>query len=197
MACSRCTYGCTGACAPGCTGECGSGCRGGCGGCSYGCTGSCTSCSGCSGCTGCTSCSGCSNTCTATCADNCNNNCKTTCTGACTNTCKNYCNKGCSGSAMNLTLDTYFTSENAQAIADAIIFEIGRRPNASTPVSTTNLFTDGKVLTATDINKLITNLSKVGKTVTSATQGTTAERTLGESIIAKLLEANGENIPIA
>lgn len=197
MACSRCTYGCTGACAPGCTGECGNGCRGGCGGCSYGCTGSCTSCSGCSGCTGCTSCSGCSNTCTATCADNCNNNCKTTCTGACTNTCKNYCNKGCSGSAMNLTLDTYFTSENAQAIADAIIFEIGRRPNASTPVSTTNLFTDGKVLTATDINKLITNLSKVGKTVTSATQGTTAERTLGESIIAKLLEANGENIPIA
>lgn len=197
MACSRCTYGCTGACAPGCTGECGSGCRGGCGGCSYGCSGGCTSCSGCTSCTSCTSCTGCSNTCTATCADSCNNNCRDSCTGACTNTCKNYCNKGCSGSAMNLTLDTYFTSENAQAIADAIIFEIGRRPNASTPVSTTNLFTDGKVLTATDINKLITNLSKVGKTVTSATQGTTAERTLGESIIAKLLEANGENIPIA
>lgn len=197
MACSRCTYGCTGACAPGCTGECGSGCRGGCGGCSYGCSGGCTSCSGCSGCTGCTSCSGCSNTCTATCADSCNNNCRDSCTGACTNTCKNYCNQGCSGSAMNLTLDTYFTAENAQAIADAIIFEIGRRPNASSPINTTNLFTDGKVLTATDINKLITNLSKTGKTITSAVQGSTAQRALGESIIAKLLEANGENIPIA
>ena len=197
MACSKCTYGCTGACAPGCTGECGTGCTGACGGCSYSCSGTCTSCEGCSGCTGCTSCSGCSNTCTATCADSCNNNCKNTCTGACTNTCKNYCNQGCSGSAMNLTLDTYFTAENAQAIADAIIFEIGRRPNASTPINTTNLFTDGKVLTATDVNKLITNLSKTGKTVTSATQGTTAERSLGESIIAKLLEANEENIPIA
>ena len=66
---------------------------------------------------------------------------------------------------MNLTLDTYFTSENAQAIADAIIFEIGRRPNASTPVSTTNLFTDGKVLTATDINKLKIAMERIAEMV--------------------------------
>ena len=183
----ECSYGCTNSC----SGDC-RGCYGGCSGCSGTCQGTCTAtCA--NDCTG--GCKGsCNTTCTATCANDCTGGCKGSCTGECTGgckgTCKDACNTGCKGQAQStiaasLSLAEKLQQSNIQQISDFVKNEVARRGGSATAAS----FTVGEVITASKINVIISNLSKAGQSVSSATANSTALRTLGQAIIDKALAA--------
>lgn len=200
MACSKCTSGCTGACAPGCTGQCSvRACAYG--GCGSTCTG-CSSCSGvgCSGgCSGCSGCgSGCASTCTGTCSKTCTGSCSSGCTTTCELTCKDFCNQGCENSSMSLTLNTRIEAENVQDIADAILFEIARRPQENLePTLTSDHFKVNNIFTINDAQLLIDNLNMLNQDITNIPEkDKTVYRTFGEELINKILASNEQDIPI-
>lgn len=175
-------------CAGTCAGECQS-CEGTCvGNCSLTCFGSCQlTCTG--NCAG--SCIGCTGTCNTTCFGS----CKTTCTTTCTQTCNNFCNAGCSSSAMAFTITEKLNATNMQTLADLVFFEVSRRPNLSMD-SVSNLFSSGNKIYSSNFTKILGALANMERDITSPSQGSKALKSFVEEIVANLLAANAENVPI-
>ena len=194
--CAGCTGTCTGNCkgctncsgcsgCTGCGGACKSNCSGGCKGCTS-CSGSCKGCTSCSG--GCKGCTGCSGGCTSC----------TSCSG-CTNTCTGACNSGCTNSTQTsayaaLALATFLTAANINDISAFINREATRRGQSPTTVSKSA----GQSVTATDMGTIKSNLSKAGQTAGyTASQGGTANATLGNDLITKAKAAYNQVIGLA
>lgn len=133
---------------------------------------------------------GCGQVCAAGCDGSCTGGCNTACVG-----CKGACNKGCSTTESvnlaSLTLTTKFEATNITNIARLIYLEAQRR--GKSPSSTS--FGVGSKITASEISKLISNLSLAGQTASySATSGSKANKTLGQNLIDKAKAAYNTTI---
>ena len=140
-------------------------------------------------CSGCEGCTGCSGSCSGTCSGGCSSSCKSSC--------KSACNKGCttteSKNLASLTLSEIIENTNVTNIARLVYLEAKRR--SKSPSSTT--FTEGNAATATEINKIVSNLSLAGQTVTATSAGTKITKTFGQSLIDKAIAAYNTQINLS
>lgn len=193
-----CASGCTGACTATCQNSCSIQCTGGCQ------ANGCTSCQGCRG--GCRDTGGCGGDCQGTCSVTCGNaGCSGTCKGGCTGCsgcsggCTGTCAAKCTGGAQDtkaadLALTTKMERDNIKAISDFINVEAKRR--GKTPTSVT--FTVGNQITKANIDTVIANLKKAGKTAAySATQGSQALKKLGQDLVTKALDAWDDTVSLS
>lgn len=191
--CTWCGGSGSGACRDTCTGDCDGSCDGSCsGGCYGNCSGSCSG--------------GCQNTCQTTCSGECKGTCQTTCSGscsggcstACTGSCANKCNIGCTSTEdallAQLTLSEKFEANNFNDIITLFKHEILRRNNTSNNL---NNVSEGELLNSTFINNVISNLPKINETLNfNINAGELGLRSLGETLITKILNAYSQEIPI-
>lgn len=163
--------------------------------CGSDCSDWCTSCYGKSNCMwDCSSCGGCDGTCSGGCQGDCKGECNTTCTGGCTGACNKGCDNTESASLASVTLSEKFEAANITDIARLIYLEAQRRGNS--PESTT--FTSGKVINASDIAILISNLSLAGQTASySAVAGNIGLKELGQDLIDKAIAAYNTTVAIS
>lgn len=96
---------------------------------------------------------------------------------------------------MDVSLTIKMEASNISSIAELVLHELARRPNA-TMTDTTDLFLTGENITPDNVEIVATNLEQTGQILTAPRPVSDQKtlRILGMEIIDKLLKASQEKI---